>query len=287
MLAAVLLAGVAALATAERAALLAELCERAPHVAEHADGWCDDAVPECEWHGVHCNPDDSIFEVSLRGVPLDLALPLQALRATDVERVELSDCGIEGELGALGELGVTGLDLSNNTGLEGFVSVASLGRLQHLRLRSCALGIDLAAALGCESDGGAGFAHLSTLVVADNALTGDMTPCSGAALHMATVFDVSDNALTGRAPVPRAAAVYSVANNRLAALEAEGVELRRVSVPEVEFGGRVLAPAIVDRLAMHRCAVGGNLLVPDEPAWSATLRAETGTDCGYAKLPLK
>ena len=259
--------------------LLDELCTRAPHIADHMHNWCSDAA-ECDWDGVDCVPGERVFQVRLRDVPLNFALPIDALSEQGVHTVGLRNCGLSGDLGAIGAIGSRSLDLSENSGLFGMIPTEQLHQMVQLDLASCALSGNLADSLACES---VESSLLTVFDVSSNALSGNMSVCEGSstALCKLHTLKLSGNELTGRAPVPPRIAVYEVARNNFTSLE--DVELSPRIIEAVTIFGVERVPESI-RPFVQSCDVRDNQFDTVMPGWLANTVAvdlNRTLDCGY------
>jgi len=242
--------GFLVLATAAAALdpLIAEICARSPTVASLARDWCSASVPVCQWQGVTCynlNGVDTELELALQDVPLAFDLPLVALASTQIQAVVLSNCDVGGSL-ASAQLSsaVKRLDLSHNSRLRDFVSSAALASLFELRLHACGIASDISDEL-C----GGEHADLTRLDLSHNAFFGDLSACvgGGGSWDAVSVFNVSHNALGGRAPAPPNSVSFDVSENQFSALEE--ILPKKTAVSLGEAGARNV-------YAMKKCRLG-------------------------------
>lgn len=264
--------------------LLGEICMRAPHVVGLLDNWCSHKVDVCDWEGVTCVPIDLTADVDskttarrvaaleLIGVPLQIEMPLIMYASTQFRTLNLVNCGLTGDLGLLASGSkVAALDLSRNEQLSGFLSAGALQTLASVVLHGSKLTADIGELL-CGS--GEPFPH-AKFDVSDNNLSGDLSACSGGVGQFDSVssFNLSRNAFSGRAPVPRRASTYDVSHNEFTSLESVRLEMREAE-PFVDSIYSI--PPSSSKPKLEHCSVANNRLPigPSPPLWVQKVKCE-------------
>jgi hypothetical protein len=231
--------------------LIAEICQKAPHISSLAANWCSTTVPVCEWAGVTCfdfNNAKKELEVFLADLPLSIDVSLEGLKTTELQSVTLNNCDLRGSLRSVRVSPILKrLSLVGNTGLTDFVDAVLLNSLLDLNLKNCGLTADISETLCDIKDP----MTVSSIEIADNRLTGDLSRCSGGVglMHSVRYFNVSGNALSGRAPVPVNSVWLDLSNNQFDSIEE--VSLAFV-VPKAEVFKHKRQPL------MSKCKLNGN-----------------------------
>lgn len=188
-------AGVGAVPSLQRDALLALFDSTNGTGWTRSDSWQDPVGTECAWFGVTCDAlSSTVVQLQLDSNHLVGSLPAELRWLTELTSLSLSSNALQGGLSVVASLSsLQMLRVDNNEFLTDLAALCSLTQLVTLDAHTNLLGNDLPSCIGQQ------LSSLQFLDLHQNKLSGSIPPSFGS-LHALQQLSLSDNELSGVVP---------------------------------------------------------------------------------------